>query len=143
MFPMMFPCVPTPDKCSKNFSHDICFAKQEVGKGTRSKEWRLCAGLGLSKEKAKGHVGREREREREVCNAFTPKTNKSWDDDHADDKKLLRTSSTRSMSLPAGNCGGGGMMSFWIMRTSTDRCWHPCGNAMQAPTLCDRESLQI
>jgi len=111
MFPMMFPCVPTPDKCSKNFSHDICFAKQEVGKGTRSKEWRLCAGLGFRvvKRKSQGACGqREREREREVCNAFTPKTNKSWDDDHADDKKLLRTSSTRSMSLPAGNCGGGG-----------------------------------
>jgi hypothetical protein len=35
-----------------------------------------------------GHVGRERETEREVCNAFTPKTNKSWDDDHADDKSF-------------------------------------------------------
>ncbi len=31
---------------------------------------------------------RERERERKVCNAFTPKTNKSWDDDHADGKSF-------------------------------------------------------
>lgn len=35
-----------------------------------------------------GHMGRERERERGVCNAFTPKTNKSWDDHHADDKSF-------------------------------------------------------
>jgi hypothetical protein len=46
-----------PNKCFKNFSHDIGFAIQEVGKQTRSKEWGLCAGY-------RG-IWAERERERE------------------------------------------------------------------------------
>jgi general stress protein CsbA len=59
--PYVVPLIPMcshPNKCFKNFSHDIGFAIQEVGKQTRSKEWGLCAGYrGIWAE-------RERERER-------------------------------------------------------------------------------
>lgn len=46
---------PPPTNVLKNFSHDICFAKQELGQQTGSKEWGLCVGYrGMWAETEKG-----------------------------------------------------------------------------------------